>query len=111
MALIEVVPSKGALHAVGYVPLVPGLGTAASLVDKRTVAFEARLRDAQSGKIVATFADREKQDAGPIDLTRVKWFGLAKGIIEEWSGQMVEIANRRPGEVVKDPIPVTLRPW
>jgi hypothetical protein len=60
MALIELVPSKPVLNALGWLQL--GGGTAASVISPRTVAFEGRLRDAQTGEIVATFADREKQE-------------------------------------------------
>ena len=35
----------------------------------------------------------------------------AEGIIEEWAGQFVKFANRRPGEIVKDTSPFTLKPW
>lgn len=111
MALIEVVPSKAGLHALGWLPLVPGLGTAASLANERSAAFEARLRDAETGEVLVTFADRERQKAGPIDMRRLTWYGPARKIIDNWAGQMVQVANRQPGEEVSDDIPVTLRPW
>ena len=111
MALIEVVPSKPVLNALAYAAPVYGTGTAASVMSPRTVAFEARLRDAQTSEIVATFADRERQDAGPIDLTRLTWYEPARDIIDEWAAQLVQIANRKPGEAVTDPIPITLKPW
>jgi hypothetical protein len=109
LALIEINPSQPLLHAAGW--LVPGGGTAAGIVNKRTAAFEGRLRDLQTGEVVATFADRDMQDAGPIDLTRLTWYGPAKGIMDQWAKQFVQIANRQPGESVTDPVPFTLRPF
>lgn len=109
LALIEVNPSQPVLHAAGW--LVPGGGTAAGAVNKRTAAFEGRLRDLQTGKVVATFADRDMQDVGPIDLTRLTWYGPAKGIMDQWAKQFVQIANRKPGESVTDPTAFTLRPF
>jgi hypothetical protein len=109
LALIEIEPSQPALHAAGW--LTPGGGTAAGVVNKRRAAFEGRLRDLQTAEVVATFADRDMQDAGPLDLTRLTWYGPAKGILERWAKQFVKIANKKPGEVVSDPTPFTLRPF
>jgi hypothetical protein len=109
LALIEVDPSEPVLHALGW--MVPGGGTAAGVVNQRRAAFEGRLRDLQTNKVVATFADRDMQDAGPLDLTRLTWYGPAKGIMDRWAEQFVQIANRKPGEMVTDPTPYTLRPF
>jgi hypothetical protein len=109
LALIEINPSQPALHAAGW--LVPGGSTAAGVVNQRRAAFEGRLRDMQTGEVVATFADRDMQDAGPIDLTRMTWWGPAKGIMDRWAKQFVQIANRKPGEMVTDPTAFTLRPF
>lgn len=110
IALIEIMPSQSMLHALSWAG-PPGTGTAASAINQRRAAFEARLRDAQTGEVVATFADRDMQDAGPLDLTRLTWYGPAKGIMDRWAKQFVQIANRKPGEMVTDPIPYTLRPF
>jgi hypothetical protein len=107
LALIEVDPSTPVLHALGW--LEPGGGTAAGVINQRRAAFEGRLRDLKTGEVVATFADRDMADAGPLDLTRLTWYGPAKGIIDRWAKQFVQIANRKPGEVVTDPTPFTLR--
>jgi hypothetical protein len=109
LALVEIDPSTSVLHAAGWA--VPGGSTAAGAVNQRRAAFEGRLRDLQTGEIVATFADRNMADIGPIDLTRMTWYGPAKGIIDQWAKQFVQIANRKPGEVVTDPTAFTLRPF
>jgi len=109
LALVEIDPSTPVLHAAGWA--VPGGSTAAGAVNQRRAAFEGRLRDLQTGEIVATFADRNMADIGPIDLTRMTWYGPAKGIMDQWAKQFVQIANRKPGEVVTDPTAFTLRPF
>jgi hypothetical protein len=48
---------------------------------------------------------------GPLDLTRLTWYGPAKGIMDRWAKEFVQVANRRPGEAVADPTPFTLRPF
>jgi hypothetical protein len=109
LALIEIDPSEPVLHALGW--LQPGAGVAAGLVNQRRAAFEGRLRDLRTGEVVATMADRDSADLGPIDLTRLTWYGPAKGIMDRWAEQFVQLANRKPGEVVTDPTPVTLMPF
>ena len=109
IALVEIDPSMPVLHAAGW--LTPGGGTAAGVVNQRRAAFEGRLRDLQTGKIVATFADRNSQDVGPLDLTRLTWYGPAKGIMDMWAKQFVQIANREPGQKITDPVAFTLRPF
>ncbi|MDD1638426.1 MAG: DUF3313 domain-containing protein [Methylococcaceae bacterium] len=107
--VIEIDPSTPVLHAAGWA--VPGGSSAAGVVNQRRAAFEGRLRDLQTGKIVATFADRNMADIGPIDLTRLTWYGPAKGIMDMWAKQFVQIANRKPGEIITDPVALTLRPF
>jgi hypothetical protein len=110
LALIEIDPSMPVLHALSWAG-PPGTGAAAGAINQRRAAFEGRLRDLKTNKIVATFADRNMQDIGPLDLTRLTWYGPAKGIMDHWAKQFVEVANRKPGEAVTDPTAFTLRPF
>jgi hypothetical protein len=110
LALIEINPSKPVLHAISWAAPI-GSSAAAGVVNQRRAAFEGRLRNLQTGEVVATFADRDMQDVGPIDLTRLTWYGPAKGIMDQWAKQFVQIANRKPGEVITDPTAFTLRPF
>jgi hypothetical protein len=111
LALIEIDPSTPVLHALTWASPVPGPGTAMGVANKRTVAFEGRLRDLKTGKVVATFADHDMADAGPLDLTRLTWYGPAKGVMDRWAEQFVELANKKPNEVVNDPTAFTLMPF
>jgi hypothetical protein len=110
LALIEIDPSTPVLHALSWAGPI-GTGSAMGAVNQRRAAFEARLRDLQTGEVIATFADRDTADIGPLDLTRLTWYGPAKGIMERWAAQFVQIANRQPGEIVSDPTPFTLKPF
>ncbi|MFP5212634.1 MAG: DUF3313 family protein, partial [Acidobacteriota bacterium] len=78
---------------------------------KATVAFEAKIRDGLTNEVLAMAADREQGKSAPINLKALTWYKEAEGIIDEWAGQFVQIANRRPGEVVKDSSPFTLKAW
>jgi hypothetical protein len=116
-ALTEVVPNRIVLNALGYAagPIVGPAGSAASNVEtattKSTVAFEARMRDGATKEIVAMFADRESQKYSPVNVKDLTWYGHARSIIREWADQFVRMANKQPGEIIKDSPPFDLRPW
>jgi hypothetical protein len=114
VALVEVVPSKVVLNALGYAPFF--IGTGISVVrtiasDKSTVAFEARTRDAATGEIVMLAADREAEQFAPIDLRGLTWYSDAEGIIDEWSKQFVLVVKAKPGEKVPGSSTIRLLPW
>ena len=114
VALIEVVPSKVALNALGYAPFGIGMGVnAARMVakDTSTVAFEGRVRDAATKEVVATVADREAQQLAYVSVRGFTWYSNAETIITQWADQFVKVANRKPGETVKDVEAFTLKPW
>lgn len=114
VALTEVVPSKVVLNALGFAPMGIGLGinaVRAMADDRSTVAFEARVRDASTGQIIATVADREAQQAAAANIKDFTWYSHAESIIDNWSRQFVQIANRKPGEKIEDTEAFTILPW
>lgn len=116
-ALIEVVPNKVVLDALGYAagPAVGAAGTVAANVQTATthstVAFEARMKDGGTNDVVAMFADRESEKFSLVNVKDLTWYGHAKAILREWADQFVKITNKQPGEIVKDSAPFDLRPW
>jgi hypothetical protein len=114
IALIEVVPSKVALNALGYAPFF--VGTSISAVrtvaaDKSSAAFEARWRDSSTGRIVMLAADREAEQFAPVDLRGLTWYSDVEGIIDDWSRQFVLIANKKPDEKIAPSPTFRLLPW
>jgi hypothetical protein len=116
-ALTEVVPNKVVLDALGYAagPVVGAAGTAAANVQTATthstVAFEARMKDGSTNDVVAMFADRESEKFSLVNVKDLTWYGHAKAILREWADQFVKIANKQPGDIVKDSPPFDLKPW
>jgi hypothetical protein len=47
------------------------------------------------------FKDRQNPPTAIVDLTAVTWWEPAKKIIDNWASELVDIANRPPGAVVK----------
>ncbi len=114
MAITELVPSHVVMEALGYAPY--GGGVAAKAISRATggvctVAFEAKVRDSHTGKVVAMFADREQQKFKPVDLQAFTWYGNARNIVDEWADQFVLVLNKRPGQVVEASSPFSLKPW
>jgi hypothetical protein len=114
VALIDVVPSKVLLNALGYAPFFVGTGitfvrTIAN--DKSTAAFESRTRDAATGEIVMLAADREAQQFAVVDVRGLSWYSDAEGIIDDWSKQFVLVASKKPGEKIEGSSTFRLLPW
>jgi hypothetical protein len=115
MALTELVPSKVFLNAI-KVAGPYGSGLAAAVLERgadaqSAVAFEARVKDTNTGETIAMFADKEYAVARPIDLKGFSWYGNAQDNVTTWSQQFVQIANKRPGEIVKPASTFSLKPW
>jgi hypothetical protein len=115
LAITELVPSKVLLNVV-KVAGPYGTGLAAGALERgveaqSTVAFEARIQDTDTGQTLAMFADREYAILRPIDLKGFTWYGNAEDIVKEWAKQFVEVANRRPGEIIRPASTFSLMPW
>jgi len=115
MAITELVPSKVLLNVIKVAgPYGSGLAAGAlerSAEAQSTVAFEARIKDTDTGQTVAMFADRQYATLRPIDIKGFTWYGNAEDIVEQWANQFVEVANRRPGETIKPASTFSLIPW
>ena len=114
MAITEIVPSKVVLNALGYAPFGIGLaikGVRALAKDRSTAAFEARIKDAATGRVVAMIADCEAEQNAVVSVRGLTWFSHVYVIMDKWAEQLVKLANRRPGQVIEDTSPFTLKPW
>ncbi len=111
IALTQLTPNSPALKAAGMIPIYGWAAKAIDQMDPSTVAFEARLRDGATGDIIATFSDCRKQKATVVSVDSLTWCSYAYKIIDDWAGELVEIANKRPGQVVKKAAGFDLKPW
>jgi hypothetical protein len=114
VALVQVVPSKVLLNVLDYAPFFIGTGlTVARTIadDKSSAAFEARVRDASTGEVVMLAADREEEQVAPVNLRGLTWYSDVDGIIDDWSRQVVLLANSKPGEKVEAAPTFRLLPW
>jgi hypothetical protein len=114
LALTELVPSNVALSVLEYAPY--GGGTAVRIMERATgaestVAFEAKMKDASTGDVLAMFADRQVKKIRIIDFKAFTWYAHGREIIREWAEQFVKLANQKPGEVIEGTPSFTLKPW
>lgn len=111
-AIVELVPSKAFFNAASTVGsfFVPGLGLAAT-AGKGSVAIEVGIKDSQSGKVLATMADRELAQSAVVDVAAYSWYDSAKDTIQQWAQQFVQLANTDLSEKVSDSMPYTLVTW
>ena len=103
MALVELVPTKVWLNAVGTIFAVT--------VDHGSVAMEAKVRDGVSGNVIATFADREHGKSSLVSVANLTWYSHAEHIIDDWAAQIVEVMKTGGTKPVEDSPTFTLQPW
>jgi hypothetical protein len=118
IALIEVVPNKEWLGAIGLVAwgspfLSAGVAasTVAEMFDRGWVSIEARIREGGSQRIVAQFADSETGRTRIIDLQVLTWYGQAHEIFSDWAHQFVERVNTPLEDPVQEAPWFSFRPW
>ncbi len=102
MALVELSPTKAFVNAAG---LLVGV-----TLDHGMVAIEARIRDASSGKVIATFADREQGKTTVVNVDNYSWFGHSEKVIDDWAGQTVAVLNSDFNRLIEDSETMSLDP-
>lgn len=114
LAIVELVPAKAALGALGLAG--PAVGPAIGIASKAaaghpSVAIEGRVKDSVTGEVLFMFADREERQWRVIDIKAISWWGHARPIIDDWARQCAELANTPPTHQVDDRGKFTLKPW
>ena len=66
-----------------------------------TVAFEAKLHDGPTGRLIATAADRAGTRIKIVDFNRLTVSRANKEICDDWSREMVEALNKKRFPVVR----------
>jgi hypothetical protein len=117
LGLVELVPNKVVLGVIGLAawgaPLEIGIpvATATAFIAHGSIAMEARVRDAGSGRVVAMFADRETGALRIIDLRSLTWYGNAHEVIRDWAKAFVELANSPSPQRAKPSPLFSFVPW
>ena len=131
IGIVEIVPTKVAVNSVSgalmFVPFGSVLLSAAfsavmlpikTLIGGTTesglksyIAFEAVLKDSMTDKVLATYADRESQQAALFSFKDYSYFSHIRGIIDIWAKQTVLMLNRKNNNTkIEDSDAFTLNP-
>jgi len=92
IAITEIVFSHPDTYALSWA--LPGGGIAEGAMFAPSVAFEAVVRDAATGKIVATAADRRSTKIKLVDFNRLTVAKPNREICDEWSQQFMQAFNK-----------------
>jgi len=109
-SIVQIVPSKATLEALSWV-MPFGTGILLTPLNTSSAAMEGMFRDSSNKLVLLAFADREGEQARPVDLAGFTWYTHARGIMKDWARQLVLVANQKPGEKIPDTKTFTLKPW
>lgn len=117
MSLVELVPNKAILGVIGIAawgaPLEIGIpvATLTAFISHGSTAMECEVRDAGTGKVLASFADRQTGKMRVIDLRSLSWYANAHETMDDWADGLVDLANAPPGKRPKPAALFTFMPW
>ena len=103
LAIVEVVPTKVWLNAIGYALL--------GAVDQGETGFEGRLRDGKTKQVIAEFKDHEYGQFDVVSVRDLEWAAHSRHTIRAWTDDLEKICYRPPDGTVSEMSPVTLMPW
>jgi hypothetical protein len=109
IAITELVPAKAywnaAATAAGFV--VPGAGLL-SAAGSGSVAIEGRVRDGNTGTVIASFRDRMSDKMALVNLDSYTWYAGSEKNLEETAVNIARVINSSPGTVVNQSAPIQL---
>lgn len=109
MAISELVPAKAYWNAAattaGFV--IPGAGLLGA-AGSGSIAIEGRLRDGNTGRVIATFKDRMKDKMAMVNIDSYTWYGGSEKNLDELAAKTARVLNAKRGEVVTQSSPITL---
>ncbi len=104
-ALVEIAPSRPSLEAVSTV--VRGAG----VLNNPVTAIEMRVTDARSGKILASFADRDMPPIAILDLAKIRFYKAQQNVMNRWAKQTVRWLNGNEPNPALESIPFRPITW
>lgn len=103
-AITELVPAKAYWNAAattaGFV--IPGAGLLGA-AGSGSITVEGRVRDGDSGKLVANFRDTMKDKMALVNVDSYSWYGGSEANLEETAVNIARVINAKPGTMVSQP--------
>lgn len=114
LALTELKASNapGNVLNTGAGAVVPGANLIGGQFTHGTIAFEAKLRNSETGELLAQYADRQNDKIAPVISFRdYTYFGHSRQTIQDWAGQMQQLASTPPTQKIPGAMRVTFNPF
>jgi len=113
LALVELKPTNvpGNLISTGAGVVVPGANFVGEQLTHGNIAFEAKLRNGETGELLAEFADRENDKLAPLSFRDYSANAHSRRAVQDWAKQMEELASTPRSHKVAGAMRVTLNPF
>ena len=113
LALVEWKPTNvaGNVVSTGARAVVPGANIVGSAFTHGDIAFEAKLRNGQTGELLAEYADRQRDKTSLFSFRDYSATAHNRKAIDDWAKQMEELARTPSDHRVAGAMRVTLNPF
>jgi len=113
LALVEWKPTNitGNAVATGASAVVPGANLIGSIFTHGNIAFEAKLRNGQTGELLAEYADRQRDKLTLFSFRDYSTTAHNRKAIDDWARQMDELASTPSDHRVAGAMRMTLNPF
>ncbi|MCX6967991.1 MAG: DUF3313 family protein [Verrucomicrobia bacterium] len=113
LALVQFQPTNvaGNVLSTGAGAVVPGARILGSQFTHGVIAFEAKLRNAETGELLAEYADRQKDKISLLSFRDYSADGHGRRAIQDWARQMEQLASTPSNHKVPGAMRVTLNPF
>ncbi len=112
LALVELQPTNvpGNVLLTGAGVVAPGANVVGSAVTHGHIAFEAKLRNGETGELLAQYSDREFDKLTAASVRDYSFYAHSRKAVQDWAQQMQRLASTPPSVKVPGAMRVTLNP-
>ena len=113
LALVQLKPTNvaGNVLSTGAGAVVPGVSIVASQFTHGGIAFEAKLRNSQTGELLAEYADSQKDKMSLLSFRDYSANAHSRRAIQDWARQMEELTSTPANHKVPGAMRLTLNPF
>ena len=113
LALVQLKPTNvaGNVIATGAGAVVPGARAVGSQFTRGGIAFEAKLRNAQTGELLAEYADSQQDKMSLLSLRDYSANAHSRRAIQDWARQMEQLVSTPANHKVPRALRLTLNPF
>ena len=113
LALVQLKPTNvaGNVLSTGAGAVVPGANIIGSQFTHGGIAFEAKLRNGQTGELLAEYADSQKDKMALLSFRDYSANAHSRRAIQDWAHQMEELTSTPASHKVPGAMRLTLNPF